>query len=80
MSKREDFMMNPRFIARIITDEINPDLIQFKRNKLGIFFRCLYKNNHFRKCYLNTERQRPFLHTFTGIKNRNQNFKIPLEK
>lgn len=37
MSKREDFRMNPRFIARIITDEINPDLIQFKRNKLGIF-------------------------------------------
>lgn len=76
--------MNPRLIVWIITHTINLELKQLKRNKLGIFLDCLYfffeKNSHFRKLFFNTKRQRPFLHTFIGIINRNQNLKIIFEK
>lgn len=63
--------MNPRLTARIITDAIYLDLIQFKRNVryfLDVFIFVEDRNNHFRKRYFNTERQAIFTYFYRDNK------------
>lgn len=63
--------MNPRLSARIITDAINLDLIQFKRNVryfLDVFIFVEDRNNNFRKRYFNTERRAIFTYFYRDNK------------